>query len=88
VRLKGGERVYRSRIYERDGWICQLCHKKVDKNLKWPHPMSASLDHIIPAVDDASTHEPTNVQLAHLRCNSLRREVGPAQLILFGEIAA
>lgn len=87
VRLRGGEKVYRSRIFERDGWVCQLCHRKVDPDLKWPHPLSASIDHIIPAAADG-THEPLNVQLAHLRCNSLRREVGPAQLILFGEIAA
>lgn len=87
TRLAGGaEKVYRSRIFKRDGWVCQLCHRKVDKALKWPHPMSPSIDHIIPAAA-GGTHEPRNVQLAHLICNSKRREVGPAQLILFGEAA-
>ncbi len=59
------------RIFMRDGWICQLCHKKVDKRLKHPHSMCASLDHIIP-LSKGGSHIPTNVQLAHKRCNSIK----------------
>ena len=28
--------------------ICAICGKPVDMSLKFPHPMSASVDHIIP----------------------------------------
>lgn len=32
--------VNRKAIYERDAWICGICHRKVDKKLSPPHPMS------------------------------------------------
>ena len=55
-------------IFDRDKWICQICLKPVDKELKYPDPMSKSLDHIIPIAAGGS-HERKNVQLAHLVCN-------------------
>lgn len=55
-------------IFNRDKWICQLCNKKVNKDLKHPHPMSATIDHIIP-LSKGGTHETKNVQLAHYLCN-------------------
>ena len=56
-------------IYERDGGICQLCLKAVDATLKFPDPMSLSIDHVIPLAA-GGTHEPGNVQLAHMGCNA------------------
>lgn len=70
-------------IFNRDNWICQLCHKKVNKRLKWPHPLSASLDHIIP-LSLNGTHERKNVQLAHLSCNLKAHTRGIKQLRLMG----
>lgn len=55
-------------VYLRDGWKCWICHKKVNKKLKRPNLMSASLDHIIP-LSQGGTHTYANVQLAHLACN-------------------
>jgi len=55
-------------IYERDNWECQICHKKVNRKLKWPHPLSATLDHII-ALKNGGAHSRQNTQLAHLVCN-------------------
>ena len=52
-------------VCERDGWICGLCHEAIDPALKYPHPGSASLDHI----DPFGPHEPANWQAAHLACN-------------------
>ena len=65
----------------RDQWICQLCHKPVSPKHKYPHPMSASMDHIVP-VSHGGGHEHINVQLAHWICNTLRGNKGPAQLRL------
>jgi hypothetical protein len=62
------ERFDRVDIYERDSWICQLCNEPVDKTLKYPNLMSASLDHILP-VSLGGAHTTVNVQLAHLGCN-------------------
>lgn len=61
----------RSDIYERDGWKCQLCGKAVNPKLSFPNPACASLDHVIP-LSRGGSHKTTNVQLAHLRCNTAR----------------
>jgi hypothetical protein len=72
-------------IYERDGWCCQLCGKRVSQKLRWPHPMSASLDHVIPLTKDGTSHTRRNVRLAHLVCNTKRGNRGGAeQLALIG----
>jgi uncharacterized OB-fold protein len=56
-------------IYERDRHVCRLCGKKVNLIYKSPHPMSATLDHIIPLAHGGK-HENKNAQLAHFICNS------------------
>jgi 5-methylcytosine-specific restriction endonuclease McrA len=56
-------------IAQRDGWRCQLCKKKVDRRLKYPHLMSMSIDHIVP-ISRGGTDVRSNVQLAHFSCNS------------------
>ncbi len=56
-------------IFERDGWVCQLCCEPVDRTLRSPHPLSATLDHIIPVTREGP-HASANVRLAHHRCNS------------------
>lgn len=65
-------RVRRWAIYERDGWRCQLCKRKVNADLRVPHPMAATLDHIVP-VSLGGDHSEANLQLAHLACNSRKR---------------
>ena len=65
--------VSRVEVYNRDNWVCGICKKPVDKKLSFPHPMSPSLDHVIP-IARGGTHEPDNVQLAHFICNSYKRD--------------
>lgn len=65
------EEISSRRVYERDGWICQLCGESVDKTLRNRHPMMASLDHIVP-VSKGGAHTYDNVQLAHLSCNNAK----------------
>lgn len=78
------ENVSRKKIYERDGWRCQLCRKPVDRAKVVPHPLAATLDHIIPLAK-GGTHEPANVQCAHFLCNSLKGDRGcDEQLLLIG----
>lgn len=55
-------------IYERDRWRCGLCSKRIDQALSYPHPMSRSIDHIVP-LSCGGTHTAGNLQAAHLRCN-------------------
>lgn len=61
-------------IYRRDGFICQLCGQPVDISLPHTDPMSATLDHIHPLSlkigwIKSPGHVPSNVQLAHWKCN-------------------
>lgn len=68
-RLSVGIRLYRDQdIFERDRWICHLCHRPVITTLAYPDPWSKSIDHVIPFAY-GGTDEPNNVQLAHLQCN-------------------
>ena len=49
--------------------ICGICGKPVDKRLKWPHPMSGVIDHIIPIDRGGHPSDLSNLQLAHMCCN-------------------
>lgn len=70
-------------IFERDGWKCGICQRRVKKHLVWPDPESASLDHITP-ISKGGQHVRENVQLAHFRCNSSKSNGAGGQLLLFG----
>jgi len=86
VRKRGAykARVSARYIYERDGWRCQLCRKKVDRRKMVPHPMAPTLDHIVPLAK-GGTHEPANVWTAHYLCNCRKSAGGGGeQLMLFG----
>lgn len=71
------------RIYERDRWRCGLCRRKVNSELSYPHPMSASIDHVLP-IGCGGGHTKANVQLAHLKCNHDKSDGGWQQLALVG----
>jgi hypothetical protein len=66
-------KVLRLSIYERDGWICQLCMEPVDSALPHTDTWSATLDHI-QCVSWALVpdHSAANLRLAHRWCNSVR----------------
>ena len=70
-------------IYQRDNWICQICKRAVNKKLKYPDPLSKSLDHIVP-LSHGGNHTRENVQLAHLKCNCSIGIGGIKQLLMFG----
>lgn len=55
-------------IAERDEYRCHLCSELVDIALKWPHPGSASVDHVLP-LSRGGNDTLTNVALAHSGCN-------------------
>ena len=77
------ERYRREDVFERDGWVCQICGDPVDGSLEHPDPMSATVDHIVPlALGGADVF--ANVQLAHFHCNCVKgaREWMPGELEL------
>ena len=58
----------RKRIYATQT-ICGICGKPVDFSYKWPHPLSACIDHIIPVDKGGHPSDIDNLQLAHMTCN-------------------
>lgn len=49
--------------------ICGICGQPVDKTLKAPHPLSPTIDHIIPLDKGGHPSDLANLQLAHRACN-------------------
>ena len=49
--------------------ICGICGKPVDFSLKYPDPLSATVDHIIPIAKGGHPSDISNLQLAHRWCN-------------------
>lgn len=49
--------------------VCGICGKPVDFTLKSPHPLSPTIDHIIPISKGGHPADLENLQLAHWACN-------------------
>jgi 5-methylcytosine-specific restriction endonuclease McrA len=58
-------------IYERDGWVCQLCGVPVNREAAANDNDAASIDHVIP-VSRGGAHTVANCQCAHRSCNSAK----------------
>jgi hypothetical protein len=65
------ERIDRSEVFERDGWMCGICSLPVDPDAKFPDAGSPTLDHIVP-MSRGGGHLLANVQLAHFHCNTAK----------------
>ena len=49
--------------------VCGICGKPVDFSLRYPHPLAATVDHIIPIAKGGHPSDLDNLQLAHWTCN-------------------
>jgi len=63
------ELINRKDVFERDNYICQICKQPTLPNVESSHSLFPTVDHIIP-LSKGGTHEYSNVQCAHLGCNS------------------
>lgn len=73
-----------AQILERDRWRCGICGKRIGKTFRWPHPRSASVDHIIP-LSQGGDDTAANKRAAHLACNCGRMNRGGGeQLAMIG----
>lgn len=66
--------VNKLKVFERDKWICQICNQPVNKDLRWPHPQAASLDHVRP-MSRGGEHSYKNTQCSHYECNHKKRDL-------------
>ena len=49
--------------------VCGICGQPVDFSYKFPHPLSPTVDHIIPIAKGGHPSDLANLQLAHRTCN-------------------
>ena len=49
--------------------VCGICGREVDFAYKFPHPLSPTVDHIIPLSKGGHPSDLANLQLAHRCCN-------------------
>jgi 5-methylcytosine-specific restriction endonuclease McrA len=71
-------------IFEKDGWRCQQCHRKVKRDKKTNHSLYPNLDHIV-CLANGGEHTRQNTQLLCRECNSKKgAHDSGEQLLLFG----
>ncbi len=58
----------KKKVLARDN-VCAICGLPVDKTLKFPHPMSPTVDHIVPVAKGGHPSDLDNLQLTHFTCN-------------------
>lgn len=63
----------RARILATQG-ICGICGKPVDMSIKYPDPLSPTVDHIIPINKGGHPTDINNLQLAHRWCNRMKSD--------------
>lgn len=49
--------------------VCGICGKEIDPAFKYPHPLSKTVDHIIPIAKGGHPSDLSNLQAAHRWCN-------------------
>ena len=59
--------------------VCGICGKPVDKSLKYPDPLSATVDHIIPVSKNGDPVALDNLQIAHRYCNRMKSDKMPIE---------
>lgn len=64
-------RIKRRQIRERGYLWCGICGQAIDGSLRFPNPMSWSVDHIVP-VAAGGADDDDNCQGSHLRCNQAK----------------
>ena len=68
-----GESFTHDQIFDRDGWICQLCFAPIDWRRFGRDPLAPSLDHVV-LLNSGGVHSRDNVWAAHFGCNSRKRD--------------
>lgn len=54
--------------------VCGICGKPVDFSIRFPHPLSPCIDHIIPVSKGGHPSDIRNLQLAHMTCNRFKSD--------------
>lgn len=61
----------RTQVGNRDGWVCWRCNQPIDPHLRYPHPLSATLEHKLNLCDHPeAAYDPAHCTVSHQRCNA------------------
>lgn len=72
--IRRGGRPYRrmAERLRREGRVCHICGLPIDPELRSPHPLSFTVDHIVPLALGGARDDPNNAAPAHRICNMKR----------------
>lgn len=70
-KMKAGDRVDYLVIYQHYDWECYLCNEEIDRNLIFPDPGCATIDHKV-ELQDGGRHEWRNLFPTHLACHEAK----------------
>lgn len=77
------ERVDPVTVFERDGWRCHICGKRVRRVPRMKRdPEMASLDHLVPLIE-GGRHSYANTACSHYRCNLKKGASGGNEQLAF-----
>ncbi len=63
-----GDAIDHLTLFNLHGWTCCVCKEQIDPKLRFPHPMAATVDHLVPLCR-GGTHTWDNVAPAHAAHN-------------------
>lgn len=66
--------------------VCKICGNQIDMTLKFPHPMSPTVDHIIPISKGGHPSSMDNLQLAHFICNRMKSDKTETKKIISNQV--
>lgn len=75
--MRRGDKIDNLVVFEAFNWNCHICGEKIDKDLRFPNKMAATIDHIIP-LSRGGEHTWDNVAPAHAMCNFVKSNRGAA----------
>lgn len=60
-------------VFERDGWLCQMCGCELTRSLPYPHPRYPEVDHVDP-ISRGGDHSYANTRAACSTCNRAKSD--------------
>ena len=63
-----GDQIDHLTLFETYNWICNICEEPIDRRLRFPNRMAATVEHVTPLCK-GGTHTWDNVRPAHAQCN-------------------
>lgn len=71
-----GDQIDHLELFEKYDWVCNICGKRINKRLRFPNIMAATVEHVIP-LSKGGTHTWDNVRPAHGLCNFTKGDEMP-----------